>query len=336
MKILPYKTDSKYNYNHAIKNSYITNFSMYNFKDTISFSSAKVNKDDAFMLRNIKHLPCACCGKDMINEKDYVSLKSKDFQGPASQVLKKLRPYYKNMRQTEKTVYNILKRTSPKYPDADLNTLINKRLYYHIARLEAKQLQIINKAISSVNLNIKDQKALEKTMQEVHKILFVEPKDKPQKRNRILEELYILRYQADEKNKIDKILKTIEKLPNSQNDVDSFIVKYAERGNREIGQRLLSPSLPTLDHIKPASKSGKDDFSNLIVLCSKCNNERDSIPYQKWFLIKPEMKKNIQKYMDKVIMEIKNKHLPDFEFYPASIKRTLEKETKGKYTIKID
>lgn len=335
MKILTNKTNNYY-CNNVVTQSYTTNFLKYDFKDTISFSSAKVNKDDAFMLRNIKHLPCACCGKDMINEKNYAALKSKDFQGPASQVLKKLRPFYKNMRQTEKTVYNILKRTSSKYPDADLNTLINKRLYYHMSRLEAKQLGIINKAMSSVNLNVKDQKALEKTMQEVHKILFVEPKDKPQKRNRILEEFYILRYQADEKNKIDKILKVVEKLPNSQNDVDSFMVKYAERGNREIGQRLLSPSLPTLDHIKPASKSGEDDFSNLLVLCSKCNSERGNIPYQKWFLIKPEMKKNIQKNIDKIIMEIKKGNLPDFEYYPASIKRTLEKETKGKYTIKTD
>lgn len=293
--------------------------------DTVSFGSAKVDKEDAFNLRNIPNLTCACCGKKMINERDFAKLKAKDYEGPAQQVLKKLNPYSKDMRPTEKTVYNLLKRAANKDPNADLHTLINKRYYYHLGRLEVKQLNIINKAIAlDLNLNEKSKAELDKTMQAVRYILFVEAKEQPQKRSRIIAEFRKLRKNSDEKAKIDQMLEILKSLPTSKDDVDAFMTKYTKRGNREIGQRLMSPSLPTLDHIKPAKNSGKDDFSNLIVMCEKCNSSRGHIPYTDWFLIHPEMPKNIQKNINKVISEINTGHLQGFDDYPAAIKETLE------------
>ena len=112
--------------------------------DTVSFKSANVDKEDDYNLRNIKDLTCACCRKKMIPEADFEKLKARDFEGPAVNVLKKLKPYYKKMRPTEKTVYNLLCRASRKDPHADLNTLIQKRYFYHLSRLEEKQLKIIN------------------------------------------------------------------------------------------------------------------------------------------------------------------------------------------------
>ena len=99
--------------------------------DVISFSSSRLDKDDAYALRNIPNQTCACCGKGMINEQDYNNLKAKDFEGPASQVLKKLKPFHKNMKKVPKTVYNLLKRTANKYPMYDLQTIIAQRFYYH-------------------------------------------------------------------------------------------------------------------------------------------------------------------------------------------------------------
>ena len=306
-------------------------------KDVVSFSSANVDKEDAYNLRNLPGLTCACCGKKMINEADYRRLKTKDFQGPAYPVLKKLKPFVPFMKPTEKTVYNLLKRASSKDPNADLNTLLRKRYYYHLGRLEVKQLGIINKAISQkLELSSESQAELDKTMQKVREILFIEPKHSRQKRERVINEFVKLKQICPEKNEIDKIIKVVQTLPNSKDDVDSFIIKYTQRGNREIGQRLLSPSLPTLDHIKPASKSGHDDFSNLIVMCEKCNSARGSIHYQEWFKIHPEMPENIQKNINKIIKAINTKKLQNFDTYPLDIKETLEKETNGQIILNID
>ena len=293
-------------------------------KDTISFGSANVDKEDAFNLRNIQNLPCACCGKKMINEKEYAKFKSKDFQGPATPVLKKLKPYVPYMRSTEKTVYNLLKRAANKDPNADLNTLLKKRYYYHLGRLEIKQLKIINDVASmKLELSPKSQKELDNTLAKVREIIFVEPKETRQKRSRIIKEFETLKKVCEEKQEIDTILKKLQQLPTSKDDVDAFMIKYAQRGNREIGQRLMSPSLPTLDHIIPANKSGHDNFSNLLVMCEKCNSHRGSIPYKEWFESHPEMLKNIQKNMNKVISEINGKRLLNFDNYPQEIKNTL-------------
>lgn len=303
-------------------------------RDIVTFGSANVDKEDAFNLRNIPNLPCACCGKKMINEKDFSDLKSKDYQGNAQMVLKKLKPYSKDMRPVEKTVYNLLKRAANKDPHADLNTLINKRYYYHLGRLEVKQLNIINKAIAQdLNLNEKTKAELDKTMETVRFILFVESKKQPQKRSRIIKEFRKLRDKCDEKQKIDKMLEILKTLPTSKDDVDAFMTKYTQRGNREIGQRLMSSALPTLDHITPAKNSGHDSFSNMLVLCEKCNSERGHIPYEEWFEIHPEMPKNIQKNMNKIIMEINEGRLIGFETYPKDVKETLKRVTKEPFIL---
>ena len=98
--------------------------------DVVSFGAIKVNKEDAHNLKNIKDLPCAGCGKMMITEEEFEKFKTKDFDGQANKVLKNLKPYSKKMRRTEKTIYNLLCRTAKKYPDADLQTLLQKRFYF--------------------------------------------------------------------------------------------------------------------------------------------------------------------------------------------------------------
>lgn len=307
-------------------------------KDIVSFSSSDVDKEDAYNLRNIPDQVCSCCGKKMINEGKFKELKSKHYQGPAAPVLKKIKPFVKEMRPVEKTVYNLLKRTSLNHPNDDLNTLINKRYYYHLSRLEAKQLKIINKAIDqNLNLSENSKDELNKTMGKIREIMFVEAKEERQKRSRIIQEFNKLkeRVKGKEKEKIDKIIQIIRTLPNSQDDVDSFMTKYTQRGNREIGQRLLSPSLPTLDHIEATSKNGPDDFSNILVMCAKCNSNRGNLPYPLLFLQYPEMPQNIQRNMSKVIKEINEGRLKNFDNYPQDVKNRLQRITRGELILDI-
>ena len=306
--------------------------------DVVSFSSNRLDKDDAYALRNIPNQTCACCGKGLINEQEFNNLKSKDYEGPAGQVLKKLKPFYKDMRPTTKTVYNLLKRTANKYPMDDLQTLINRRFTYHLCRLELKQLKVLNEAIS-LNLNLEESSKVElaKTMNKVKHIIFVEPKERAEKRSRIIKEFHVLRNKCkgSEKHKIDKILDVLKALPKSTNDIDSFMIKYAQRGNREIGQCLLAPSLPTLDHIKPKKKSGANNFANMLVLCKDCNNQRGYTPYLEWFQTHPQMPKYIQKNINRVITEINEGRLDNFYSYPKKLKKTLKEVTQNQFVLDI-
>lgn len=302
--------------------------------DKVSFKSADVDKIDAFNLRNVKDLTCACCGEKMMDEKAFNDFRAKEFDVPSYYALKKIAPYSNVMKKTEKTVFNILRRSSSRDPMSDLNTLIEKKFYFHLNRLEIKQLKIINKATSlKLDLKPKSQKQLEQTISNIKNIMFVES-EKQQVRSRIINEFNKLRVISDEKAKIDKMIEVIRTLPDSTNDVDSFMTKYKRRHNKEIANRLLSPSLPTLDHIIPDSKSGEDDFCNLLVLCGRCNEKRGTMPYPEWFKIHPEMpKKNIQKNMDKIIIAINEGKLIDFDTYPEQIKAKLDKVTNGAFVL---
>ena len=303
--------------------------------DVVSFSSANVDKDDAFNLRNIPDLPCACCGKTMINEAEYSRYTSKHFQGPAISVLKKLKHFAKDFRPTEKTVYNLLKRSALRNPNDDLNALLNKRYYYHLGRLEAKQLKIINKAVAvGENLSDDSKKELNNVLVNVRDIMFVESKNERQKRSRIIKAFEKFVKIVPEKELANKMLKILSHLPSSSDNVDSFVTKYSHRGNREIGQRLMSPSLPTLDHIKASSKGGKDEFSNMIVMCEKCNSARGNMSYKDWLQIHPEMNRYIQKNIDHIIKEINAGRLENFDTYPKEVAKTLYKESG--YKLKIN
>ena len=303
--------------------------------DVVSFSSVDVDKEDAYNLKNIPNLPCACCGKRMINEDLARKYTSKVFETPAISALKSLKPLSKDFRATEKTVYNLLKRSANKHPYEDLNTLLNRRYYYHLNRLESNQLKILSKAVNAGN-NLSDESKIElnKVLLNARNILFQESKNERQKRSRIIKGFVELSKQIPEKDIVEKMIKILKTLPNSTNDVDSYVVKYSQRGNREIGQRLISPSLPSLDHIKVASKSGENEFYNLLVTCQKCNFERSNTPYSEWIKIHPEIPKHVQKNIDRIIKEINSGKLKNFDNYPKEIQKTLYKESKGK--IKLD
>lgn len=312
----------------------ITNYKQFNNyahvtqpKREVSFGAIDVDKEDALNLKNMPNQICACCGKQTLPESEYNSLTKKDFEGSAGHVLKKLQKYSKYMRNPEKTVFNLLKRTSNKYPDADLQELLQKRYNFHLARLEAKQLKIIKDATKQeLKLSPKSRQELEKALEKVYEIIFVEAKAKAQKRSRIKKEFEKLKITCKEKREIDKILAVIETLPNSQNDVDAFMIKYAQRSNREIGQQLLRSALPSFDHIKTRKRSGIDDFSNLIVTCKKCNEQRGHENYDNWLKSNPQMSKNLKRNLQNISREIKEGRLLNFDTYPQDVSTTINNE----------
>ena len=204
-----------------------------------------------------------------------------------------------------------------------------------MSRLEAKQLKIINSAINvGAKLSDESKKELDKVLINVRNIMFVEAKNERQKRGRIIKEFEKFAKVVPEKELAEKMLKILSAMPSSGDNVDSFITKYSHRGNREIGQRLISPSLPTLDHIKAVSKGGIDEFSNLIVMCEKCNSARGNMSYKDWLIIHPEMYRYVQKNIDHIIKEINEGRLENFDTYPKDVAKTLYKESGRK--LKVD
>ena len=101
-----------------------------------------------------------------------------------------------------------------------------------------------------------------------------------------------------------KIISIAQKLPNSETNVNSFIVKHKYADSKTIGYKLLEPGITTIEHIKPRSENGVDALKNMALACKADNNERQSISQVVY--LKKWPNKNPQIYFNDII-KISNK-----------------------------
>lgn len=75
-----------------------------------------------------------------------------------------------------------------------------------------------------------------------------------------------------------RIFKTVEKLPTSTNNMNSFIAKHEFSSSATIGYELLKPSITTLEHMQPESTKGPyvNHLGNFAHACGPCNHKRSS------------------------------------------------------------
>lgn len=170
---------------------------------------------------------------------------------------------------------------------------------------------------------------------EARNLISKDTPDNPFKRKSFIYSVSQFKEQIPEKEIAEKIYKKASSLSNSDNDVNSFIVKYSQRSSREIGQRLISRAAATIEHIKPRADEGTNSAGNYLLECMGCNNDRGNIPLDQWVKAHPSMLKNTQKYMDFVIKKINLGLFKDFDWYPEAIAETLKTESKGLINLDI-
>ena len=128
-------------------------------------------------------------------------------------------------------------------------------------------------------------------------------------------------------------------LPSSSTDFDAFVVSYSKMSHEQICKRLISPSIATIEHVKPQSKGGSDCLSNYLLVSAEYNNNRSSLPLDEYIALHPELNipQNMQRYINLVIREINNKNASFSEHanYPYDIAKTIEKETDGSILLDI-
>ena len=298
--------------------------------DTVTFGASRKEKNYETAMTNIPQLPCACCGKIMIPENVFERPIVKNYDISATEILKVLKKYETRMHKVERNVFRRLEKLSKKNPEMNLHDLFNRKRYYHLANTEIKQLKIVSE-IEKTDFNIspESQAKLNNALKNTRQIMFVEGKDVLKKRQRIIKEFSSLLEDCPEKEEFQRVLSMIQKLPSSKNDVDSFFVKYSPLDSESLAYKLLESSKASIEHVVPASENGADNSSNYIVMCRKCNNSRSSMPYEEFLVKHPEMIKNSQKYMDRIINYLNKQYIFGMDNYPFIIKKLLEDETNG-------
>ncbi len=292
-----------------------------------------------FEFKKQTNLPCPCCGKIMTTREELLDFIENAKTKKGNDLAEEINKYKGRLRGVELKVAKKLIQFAPKFPEKNLKELFILMYRNSIRQLEKSQQKVISK-ISKLSDGLEGETyfAVKKDINYVSKLLKKRKNSQVFKRKTFIAGFYRL-FAEEENERNKKILEIIamkaKKLPTSGNSIDAFVVKYHRREICEIAQRLLDSSLASTEHIMPRSDGGVNDPSNYLVQCKYCNNERSSMSYRDWLKRHPEMKANLQLYINKVISLIVENKIQNHDFYPLVVKSTLLKESEGLLDIRI-
>jgi len=288
----------------------------------------------------LKNAPCACCNGKMVTAEEFAELTESILLQTSRHVVKSLEPFEKNMHAVEKECFGKIREASKTFPNRDLKEILRLLRPEHLKRLKLNQFKVLDKIDGMSNdLSIDSALKLREITTRARFIIMEDDNESPFKRKPLLAEISSLQDILPEKNIAKKIGEAMNDLPSSSNDVSAFIVKYSKRSSREIGQRLVSPSVVTVEHINPQNPleglaKGENNPKNYLLECARCNSKRGNIPLDEWVSIHcPDMIKNVQKYIDFIIDKINAKLLIGYEHYPEDVSETLDTASKGLITL---
>lgn len=302
-------------------------------------------------LRDIPDLPCAICGKLVIPNQIYTRFDRNNADIPSKEVFKILEPYEKRIQGHEKRVYLLLKKYSQMFPEHTIKEILNNEKIYtfYLENLEHKQnliLKEIEKEIPKFSEITRNQ--IRKTLKYSRKMIHNENRQLQHRRGKIIQKFNNISVQHEELKDYTEILKKINNLPYSKNDVSAFMVKYAQRNSNETIQNILQPFCATNEHIRPnhiifdkkmpdveKPPRGESFPKNFIILHQRCNRLRGQLPYDEMIEKKTKLVENMQKYFDRVIEFINSgKMNVRYDYYPEEAAKTLNDESSG--VINID
>lgn len=128
-----------------------------------------------------------------------------------------------------------------------------------------------------------------------------------------------------------QVLTTLKKLPQPEENLDAFIVRYKDANKRVLFKRILSPFVVNFEHVTPKSKGGHaSSISNIVLVRTKDNESRAS----KDLMDKhPEREDSIRTYFNNVVNTINRGGMSEIPWYPFEIKRTLETESHNRICL---
>lgn len=147
------------------------------------------------------------------------------------------------------------------------------------------------------------------------------------------------KYAPKTKDEMAQVIEIAKTLPTSNDSMNAFVVKYADRCDNEICNRLILPSRASVEHVQADSLGGENEAANFILATSSRNSERGNMPIKEFIKKYPEIPKYTQQYMDDIIREGNRGQLAGHEWYPYLIKDTIKQESGinvdiSKYKIK--
>lgn len=249
------------------------------------------------------HIPCLCCGMEMLHPDIYMELmKNKHLGDAAIFVIPILEPFEKIMHPVERQVFNMFKSMAVKYPNKNFQELLLMHKSVHELALVKIQSVIFNK-ISFYRriLPKKMARSLRKLMIKTNDIIFDPAPHKPFSRRIFIHKIKNIVKELDNEKLKNEVIEIARRLPRSSDEVCAFVVKNARKRSEIIALNLIHPSVGTFEHLLPKCMKGMNNSLNFALECSYCNNSRHHYPIAEQIEENPFMPQNAQIQADKLI-----------------------------------
>lgn len=302
-------------------------------------------------IRELGDVPCPYCGTRVINGKEISHLNKENLGGASKNAVRLLKPFENRMHPVEKQVFNLIEDLSKKKPNKNLRQLLDKVRPQHLEIVKQQEYDILNRMSEYNQNNVKDEKDNSKVYKLLHEAVDIIDKQDENyifRRRRFMEKLNVITNNMTDKESAKGLQNIAEELPRAHDNMSAFIIKFTQKDPKtklektpyQIGISLVEPSVGSLEHVKPRhpqdnSQGGENLYSNYLYASKEWNTRRRNMPLDKWVEQNPQIKDNMQAYIDAVIKKINTgKALQNCKVYPIIIAKTLEQESNG--LIKLD
>ena len=283
-------------------------------------------------LMKLSEIPCALFGITTLNLKKIKKIK-RSLQGceGARQAVIYLRPYAdKNMLKTEKRMLERFSDDATYSRRLGFPNLLKSWYKDALIQLQQEEIDVIEQ-IEQIALHMSPEttEAILAETAECKRIIENEDPNHRFKRKDVLDALSNINPMPGEEEIMEDLIDMANYLPNSITSENAFIVKYADRSHEEISNRLVRPSLKTVEHLWAKFRKGPNDISNFVVACEGANSLKGDAWLKRFARRFPEVIPNSQAYADFFINAINNGRLKGNQSYPYKIKARYIEQSDG-------
>ncbi len=309
-------------------------------------------KTSRFKIKYIPNFRCPICEKITMSEEEITKYKRTVSKCKGEDLIRAIDElgdeYYWTGKEESKgkTIYRdkiiqvteIIKDLARENPKLDLVGLVRIKSDECTAKLIDKQMDVLDKLefYAYEKMNNEDEIRKLKSLINITKTFIRGDGDEYFKRKKFLRSLSRMNF-SDPNNKRE-LLKIAQELPKSENDVDSFFVKYSQesRNCEEIARRFVAQNIPTAEHVVLfSSENGNNSKNNFICDCEQCNNDRGETPFATWIKQISRPQKKFQNYLNDVQKLLDSGELEDdYASYPAKMAQNLNDLSNNELHLK--
>lgn len=309
----------------------------------ISFGATKRCNTQNFRVKEILNLRCPVCGLIMLDEdqiamfvKDvspkkgvdlYNALEKYEDESTITQKPSKDKTGFGIYRPRKKEVVEVYKRLALEFPNKNMLDLTKIQAKRCIGSLIDKQLEVIEELKEYIEQNF-DEEEKEKILKKIDEDYVKQIKGESGEQFARKKFIYNIKNSVNIKYK-SEIERIASKMPTSENDTDSFFVKYANsaKSSSVIANKLVEQSKPTAEHVVPRALGGSDSLSNYICDCADCNTKRGTTPFYEWYQSIPGFNERLQEYLNSVSEALDSGFFKTSKDYDNYIQQIIERLT---------